>query len=573
MNSPRLLTAIYCLVLSGALIAVTAVRFDLFHGIEPRMDHAFFIDWVQSVVGAERFFPERLPGDSLLAALEADRGSFLHVVLKPLYVAPTTLFTIVGLAWFAVGALLTGVSLESQVFWSILAQSGMLCLLGFMPLYLARPEGQGTREAIAVGALAVCVAAASSFLHAFSPLGVHNVGLLALVAAMFVVGRYLQAVQAGAVGSQMRLAAVGAQMVACYTMYTNVFLLPVATGIALLLCGRQGLRYRILEATRFSALTVIGFVPALLLLGVTLLHPHSADTSQNFEGLAKWAVSTGETGTIAYLTGNFFGWFQNAGAVFGYGGLALGFVGLVIFGVRYRQWLPLGIVGAHLLASTAMGGFAGQYNRTLAYVVPLLALGVATLPICLIQIYRARQFGARRFAGIGLVAVALAFGFHFISEWLRLVDPRNVSVWSTYYGKQGTMRAMVNRITSPLPDDAVLVPWDQSIWYSVRVLHADDRKKLHLLQPLETLYKMQQRGKLDAYLTRRRVSLSSSAPVYFLAPQAMSTVDAERLASNTLCQRALLDCHKLTVEKIGDQIVNANNPNLNIALYRVRTTF
>src|SRR5262249_34297464 len=101
-----------------AVVAITSYRIWLFHSIDPRMDQAFLMDWVQSIASADHVFPVGIASQSWLASLEADDGSLIHALLKPIYVANTTLFLIGSVAWFLFGAAISGISAASQFAWS-----------------------------------------------------------------------------------------------------------------------------------------------------------------------------------------------------------------------------------------------------------------------------------------------------------------------------------------------------------------------------------------------------------------------------------------------------------------------
>src|SRR5262249_9735696 len=155
----------------------TGYRIWMFHAIDPRMDQAFMMDWVQTIAGADHVLPHRLATQSWIDAIEADDRSLVHALLKPIYVASTTLFLTGSVGWFLFGAVFSGVSATSQFAWSVVAHGLMLVLLAMLPAAVPAPADISRRETLTIGMLAALFAAAASFLHAFSPLGAHNVGL------------------------------------------------------------------------------------------------------------------------------------------------------------------------------------------------------------------------------------------------------------------------------------------------------------------------------------------------------------------------------------------------------------
>lgn len=504
--------------------------------------------WVQSVLGASHFFPETLPGDQTwFAALAGDDASAMHALVKPLYVAPSTLFVIVGLVWFLVCGLVGGASSEAQVAASILAHGAMLVSLALFPLFSVRSLAAiKTSERIAVAGAALVFAAASSFLSAFSPLGVHNVGLLTLVVGAVAVTRYLDAARRSEEVRGARLLAVAAQAAACFANQANLFILPVAT--LMVMAGLpRGRRWR--EAARFSALTGLTLSPAVLLLVITVVFPADGGATQSFGGIAKWVFTAGDAGIWDYLSSNFLSWFVRAGTAFSNIGVAAGIAGLLLYGWRYGQWLPLGIVAAHLLAWTTIGGFGanfGQHSRTIAYVLPFLALGLGAWVGGVVGFFGVRWRMAAAVTGVA------AGVLHLIHDAPRLADPRRVEAWSTYYTYQGEWRAVSAGIATLVQPDARLVAWDQRTAYIISSLQEPGGNFPRLLPLLQTLDDRQRQGSLESYLARKHLaSVRYPAGVYLLLPSAIDPADATHIASRTLCRFLLTGCSRVSITQIA----------------------
>ena len=94
-QSPLIATAGVAVLIVAAAVA----RIALFADLEPRMDHAFSIQWVQSLRAAELFGPEAREGSTWLAALAADDRGWLHALLRPIRAASLLVLTLGAQAW------------------------------------------------------------------------------------------------------------------------------------------------------------------------------------------------------------------------------------------------------------------------------------------------------------------------------------------------------------------------------------------------------------------------------------------------------------------------------------------
>ncbi|MBM3581318.1 MAG: hypothetical protein FJX37_05060, partial [Alphaproteobacteria bacterium] len=217
--------------IAGILVGLSAAvitRVWLFQDLKPNQDHAFSMQWIQSLRSAEYFWPAGQAGDSLIIALSKDDKSGLHTLLCPIHAAGLLVLTLVAQSWFYLGSFFVGANSVGQIALSIAAQAaavGMLWIIGFS----ARNGGP------AIATLAIIFAAGASFLHGFAPLGAHNVALLSLMAALLAFDRVLSRATMPEGPSRREIAvAFILQAVALYTYYSIVFLLPVAVFLSLL---------------------------------------------------------------------------------------------------------------------------------------------------------------------------------------------------------------------------------------------------------------------------------------------------------------------------------------------------
>ena len=525
-----------------ATIALTVARIYQFQDLEPRMDQAFMIDWVQSIYDADRFFPRQTDGQSWLAALEADERSLLHAAIKPVYVANTTLFVIGSVVWFSIGSLLTGVSTNAQIALSVISHSLMLLCLAALPVYGAGPNAARQCERWTIAGLTLAIAGTSSFLHGFSPLGAHNVAILALIAVVMTTSRYLTTLRNQESSFRGLLAVALVQALACYTSYTNVFLLPVAT-VSVLLLQRPALsRRRLLEAWRFSILILIGFLPAIALITLSAIRPHTTNQAERFGDVALWVFASGDQAFPSVIATNFISWFELQSEIFSSVGLALGIVGLVLIWIRYRQPLPLAIAVAHLVIWALMAGFgakAGQYTRTSAYLTPFLALGLATAIVWGAQ-WALRIYKTSPLRACGLFAATLAsLAGHLMTDSPRLANLSQTPGWGGYYSDQNVWRPILRYIEAEATTSTIVFPWDQSTAYMLRTLRRRHAGMIRVYQPFKRLSEESRRGTLNSYIQRRDLNIPATAAIYLLLPARLAQREAASMTTDILCRDKL----------------------------------
>jgi hypothetical protein len=433
------------------IVAAAVARIALFADLEPRMDHAFSIQWVQSLRAAERFGPEAREGSTWLAALAADDRGWLHALLRPIRAASLLVLTLGAQAWFYLGSFPAGAGTSGQVALSVVAHAGAAGLLGMIGFSAGGAP-------LALGAVAL--ATLSSFMHAFAPLGAHNVALLAMMGTLWAMDRLLRAAaRPEGADPGMALAAFGLQALALNTYYSVVFLVPPAFILALLFSGRIPPRIRARLGMLHLAATAAALLPAALVVAAELAS-RAGDTKQAFAFYLTWGwdpVYIGADNTVSWAGAA--RWFEAHARVFSVPGVALGLAGSVWLAATGRAPLPLAVLLAHFAVWVAMPGFR-QFDRTAVYAVPFLALGTAAAALAA---WRTRRAAAR-------AAFALALAWHVAVDNVRLADPGKFPAWGEYYRRQGEFRAMMRDIAAAVPADAVLSLWDYGLTHRWRSL-------------------------------------------------------------------------------------------------------
>ena len=511
---------------TAAVAALISIWRQLQFGeFELQSDQAFFAQWIIRLADAPHFFPARTGDQGWIAALMRDEASFLNIFLRQIYQAQTTVFLTVSTFFFTACAKAAGATMESIVGISIAAAGVGLWLLALFPMAARRNPGggKGRREDLLLGAVALILGGACSFLNLFSVLGPHNTGILFLILAAIATQRWLNAAsRAGAVFADRRLAALMfvAQCLAIYAHYTNVFLLAPATVLAILLDPSLRSAARLGLAARYSALIFCAFVPTLALMSLYSSQIGGSENDQTFAGVASYfGLASTNPGNDA-VGERMVLWFRDISGLFTAPGLALGIAGTIGIAYRSRLMVPVAIVAAHFAAAAIMPSF-GQYDRTAAYLMPFLCLGCAWSILTPAQAFAsARRSGNRRIAAAGggaflLVTVALAI--HATDEWKRIEDPSKVIRWGALTGKP-VWRPVIARIDAEIPRNGVLLPWDYGLSHLYRTMSARSRQDVKVSRPLETFASQLKAGSLRTYLDVRGVGLNPAKPIFLLAP-------------------------------------------------------
>jgi len=505
--------AIFTALLVIFIVALSAWRIHIFQDIDIRVDQAFFVQWVRHLLEADHFAPRPESGVGWGLALERDEGSFLHQFAKPLITANPTIFQTASITLHLMASAVIGTTVNAQAGLSIVFAGLVILAIGLFPLGHHRlVDGPDIRNAVRIGGTAACVAGLTSFLHVFSPLGVHNLGVLTMMVAALAVSRW----NVGDGGPRQTVFVVTLCLLAAYSHYVNVFLVLPAAALSVLVARGMSWRMRIRSVSVYGIMTVLGLLPAIAMTliahakGVELLIP------EKFGSLG-FAAFHDPAGYVAGLPQRVAVYFETLVNVFTLPGLGLGVIGLVRMARRYRITVPLIIVGLHVFWSIFMPLFA-QYDRTAIYILPMLSLGLGVVIVELLDVAgRWRVHGqGEPFAAYLAAFTALAVATHLIIDLPRFVDPGKTPFWGRTIPHIGRQQAMVREIETRLGAGAVVVPTQTEIAHQLNSLRRA-KPSYRVFKPLSHLAQRRAAGGLEAYLASRRLVIDRSAPVFILA--------------------------------------------------------
>lgn len=506
------------LALAVGAIALTALRYGQFAELEPRMDQASFSVWIQDALESERFWPEAGNGRDFVSTLKGDEDSFLNVLLRRIFVVHDHLFVLASFAWFAGLSLVLGTDFPSQVAISIFSGSLAAAVVAWLPMLGYRlPATPGGTPAAWIAAAIFGFAAASGFLGLFSALGVHNAGLLGLALALVATQKWLWSLQREPatwppIGAF--LAALAVQCLAFYSHYAVVFMLPMATGIALLFMPERP------HAANFrTALVYVGggLITAIPFFVLVLVSQTDIETNQDF--LARLTFMTeGHGYTFAAIAGRGQLWVSTLTSYMSPAGFSLGLVGCLYLAWREKAVLPLSLVAVHLFVSLALPGFT-QFDRTASYAVLVLFLGAGWLSAALAFEARAAWRDMKRIRSL-MIAVMLGAAVlgHAGHEMPRLADPSRVAAWGRTLSPPGSIRTFVADLETRVPENALFFPWDYFANHRIRTLSPRFRAATRHLRPLESFVRESDAGRLRKFVTARGIEMPNDRPIYLLVP-------------------------------------------------------
>lgn len=504
-RSSKLVTVIVV----AASVAAVAYRWPRFIETEPRADQAAVARLVNDLTRAERFVPEGRPGAAFAARLEADTASFLGRIVRSCVITPVLTLNAVPLAILYVAALVAGTAYCTFVGASILASASTVLLLRVG----RAPSGEGIQApGPALIPATSIVLASASYLHLFSPLGVHNFGIAALVAAAGLTQNALSAVQQSK-RPQIVLVAL-AHIIALLSHWTNVLLLVPATIVAIAMIRQLSPSRRFTVIATYGALVLACAAPALVFMWAGRSVP-----SIKMEAYSGVSADVHAWDAVIGALGRAVGWVRAATYYFTTPGLVVGVVGVVSLAIRSKMVFPMLLLGTHWALWTAIPGFSWNGSpselRTFGYALPSLSLGVGwalALPFTTVR-------GSRCTRGVALGAVALAVA-HLCIEWSNAarLNARAETVprfASEYLDGQGTLRAMVRNIDARLAPGSVLMTWNYDLQNRYSVL--SDSKRSGVLPALDSAEDHLRAGDVESWVRRRRVAVPCNG-LYVLAP-------------------------------------------------------
>jgi hypothetical protein len=499
-------------------------RIEQFGLLEMISDQAFFTQWVLRLANADHFLPLNVDRHGWLQALMHDEQSFLNILLRQIYQAHMVLFTIVSTLLFTLASLVIGASMESVIQISVMSSALALVLLAYFPV-LCRPTSSAhaqTPDIYIIGLLALTGGCLSSFFNIFSAMGPHNVGVMFLLMAAITTQRWLTLASntdTHFANRQVVLLMFGVQLLANYSHYTNVFILAPATVIAIAVDPSLELARRFRNVVKFSAVTFVTFLPALMLIAVYSDKLGGSINDQTFAGnVETFMLSSGNTSghTVGERAAI---WYRDVTTIYTAPGLFLGVLGVFGMAWRDRIILPAAIVSVHFLAGSFMAIF-GQYDRTAAYLLPMLILGSAWLLVNATRFaIEQRRCGRPKYIGASLLVALLitALSHHAIAEYSRLMDPANVWRWGKRVGK-ADWRPIISEIEATVPVDSVVIPWSYGLSHQFLTMSKRYGQDLYVTRPLETFVSNWKARELRQYIEARGLALSNERPIFVLAP-------------------------------------------------------
>ena len=455
---------LYLFLISTLAVVTFVARWERFKGTEPRIDQANFATSVRGIVEANHGWPEKHRSQSFSQALLGDEGSLLYQIGRPIFNNPQSCFNLVPLLVSSVVCRLFSYSYADLVFLSILATCLCLFPLGYLPFMAFRKiDGQSFPPEI-IGLGTALVYALTFQVSLFSPWGVHNAGVFFLVTAIAAsvwILRDAESWEDLPVRPMCLILLFCA--VACYSHWTNVFLLLPAVVISLLTIREMSFGRRVALATVFTAL--MGGI--LLPIGILAAVLHRADN--NFLVYLNFGSSP-----LTLLRGipvRAFKWFSAGCELFSPAGLLLGIAGLVWIAKRHRISLPFICLAIHFLAYCIVPGFiwngSPTWLRTYNYAFPLLSIGMGVM-LALVW----RGLHASAWTVVGRLIVGVFFLLHIVqqipqlqpAEWLQNRSP---DFYSNYLAGQGDLRPTVAGLEGAIPEGAQILFWD----YPLRQLY------------------------------------------------------------------------------------------------------
>ncbi len=510
------------LLLAIAVVVTSALRFLQFGDLDPRMDQASFAVWIQDFLESERFLPLADTGDTFVQALKADEGSALNVLLRRIYVVHDHIFVTVSFVWFALWSLVFGVGMEGQIAISIVSGTLAIGVLAWLPLSGARGGDAVDRNwAILTSAAVFLFGVGNGFLNVFSALGVHNAGLLGLAIAILGTQNWLWALrEKGPSGTGFRDLAIvmAAQAVAFYSHYTVVFLLPLATVLAIALMPGQS---AFVKRRAVFVYGLAGLLCALPFFALVAVAQPAAQTDQDVLSRLLWVLTQ-----EGYSAGDFLHraarWWSTMAEMGSPAGLLMGICGCVMLAVRERAALPISLIIVHFLVGLTLPGFT-QYDRTGTYAVLVLCLGAGWFSVSAIRyVILGLRYSDRRKAILAGSALGLALTIHGVHEFSRIVQPNRIVAWRGLIVNAGNTDRFVNHLQLLLPGNALFFAWDYRLWYTVRALSPRIRAQTRQLRPLESYMREHSAGRLQSYVKERGMRFPRDVPLYFLVPKSVA---------------------------------------------------
>ncbi len=493
-------------------------RIHTFKSLEPFTDQIFFIQWIKRLHLADHIFPLNPSGDSWLRALMHDEQSVLNIYLRQVYATHAHVFTVFSVAWFYLWSFVVGTDVDSQVALSIATNALSLFVLALMPFYVFADKGPNRVQTrlYGISLLILLLSILNPFMTYFSAIGPHNFGVLSLLVATVFNARWLAS---GGFESNRRgsLCMAVVQTIALYSYYTNVFLLPVGTFLAIAFAQNRGWNWKKRNCLLYAALIILTMLPALFLMSIEVLNVVGIQNSETLISTGG-AVFYSLERTLSEFDDRFIRWFSFHQSALPAGGLFIAIAGLAAIWKFEKLPLFALLIFAHLGAASILNGF-GYYQKTSGYVVPFLILGYSWLVVRAFVTLSQCRFSLH-FATVQKLVWAIPVVLIFLAATVGMIpDLRNhpnFPAMSSFVVQGHDKRTVYQEIDSTLsPGDTLVPPVDtiaQEYWsYSHRA-----GKDIYVFRPFGTLVDKLHAGNLTSYLTARNLSPKGKGNFVFL---------------------------------------------------------
>lgn len=492
-------------LLLAPIILILPWRLSSLADTNPRIDQAHFSRWVQEVNRAPHWWPE---GESLRDALETDRGSTLHQVLRRVYNQPYRLFNLSALATFGTLSLAFGDSFAALVQISVIASVGaaaclVLSVLSLFPMGVGVARATHIRAAIAASAFTFL----SYYLHVFSAQGWHNVAIFYVLLHFLAANRLVSALaRSEARPSRSVLALFSITFVLSIYSY---FMLTWLVGPAFL--AQLAVSHRL--RTSRAIVAYVGFASAVIAPAALVI-------------LLLWQQAVPNIGqaqfTLSGAIERAIDWFARGIAIFSAPGFAAALFGLAWLAAK-RIVFPVVFVIQGLILSSISYQFGDvAWPRTFAYAIPFCVIGLSYAAALGLEALRTLASSTSReprrtMQTLTTAAVLLCCSVSYLVLQVRALESRTVLChrvprYCEDYLVGSSIQKLVEAVDAVLPAGASLVassyPVNDMYWVLSK------REDVAFVPPLNQMSRALEQGSLQAYVAQR--AERPSGPLYLL---------------------------------------------------------
>src|SRR3990167_1521036 len=314
----------YIIFIIALTVTVMFTRYQAFSHIAPWIDQLSTAAWGMQLANAPHFFPQLLPGHSFYQSLLVDNQSFLNQFFRRIYIDPIQVFLLVDLASLYTLLKLFGVTYQICVFEGVFFSGLIVLLLGLYPFFSHKQER--TPFLFAVGAIAALLASTSFFQMLYAPLGKHNTGAFFLLLAAFITERLFKKMHShdSVVKCKDWLVFYLFQLLAIFTTWLVIFILPAATVFSFLISGgKKRIKHIIIYC-----IIVLAFACCSLALTYFVQHGVSDKSYSDILDVSQFGHIT-----LFFI--------RACISRFSVPGFVFGVWGLILLGFYRKEWMPL----------------------------------------------------------------------------------------------------------------------------------------------------------------------------------------------------------------------------------------